>query len=146
MASLFKSTLLFIIAMLAASSAVAAKVCDTKSFSAQGLDMTQFAYCDKSLGYRVRAKNLVDTMTIEEKVKQLGNQAPGVPRLGIPAYNWWSEILHGVSDVGGGSNFNGPVHGATSFPTPITTTAAFNEDLWNKIGKVFFIFFLKKKL
>ncbi|KAH7676325.1 Xylan 1,4-beta-xylosidase protein [Dioscorea alata] len=135
MASLFKSILLFIIAMLAVSSALAAKVCDTKSFSAQGLDMTQFAYCDKSLGYRIRAKNLVDTMTIEEKVKQLGNQAPGVRRLGIPAYNWWSEILHGVSDVGGGSNFNGPVPGATSFPTPITTTAAFNQDLWHKIGK-----------
>ncbi|KAJ0980001.1 hypothetical protein J5N97_015475 [Dioscorea zingiberensis] len=131
----FPKIIALFIAFLAVS-AGAAPVCDKKRFSSSGLDMSKFPYCDKSLAYSVRAKNLVDSMTIDEKVRQLGNQASGINRLGIPKYNWWSEILHGVSDVGGGSTFDGPIKAATSFPTPITTTSAFNEDLWNKIGKV----------
>ena len=75
-------------------------------------------------------------MTVPEKVAQLGNAADGVPRLGLPKYNWWSEALHGVSNFGGGSYFDSQVPGATSFPTPITTTSAFNELLWKNIGQV----------
>ncbi|KAL0806991.1 hypothetical protein Bca101_099483 [Brassica carinata] len=51
-------------------------------------------------------------------------------------YNWWSEALHGVSDVGGGSSFTGLVTGATSFPQVILTAASFNVSLFQAIGKV----------
>ncbi|KAG2300681.1 hypothetical protein Bca52824_037153 [Brassica carinata] len=71
-----------------------------------------------------------------EKIGFLVSKATGVSRLGIPDYNWWSEALHGVSDVGGGSNFTGPVPGATSFPQVILTAASFNISLFQAIGKV----------
>ena len=54
-------------------------------------------------------------MTIEEKVSQLVNQARAIPRLGIPAYDWWSESLHGVA-----------VNGTTEFPEPIGLAATFD--------------------
>ncbi|KAJ6917267.1 hypothetical protein NC652_019590 [Populus alba x Populus x berolinensis] len=41
--------------------------------------------------------DLVNQMTLNEKVLQLGNKAYGVPRLGLAEYQWWSEVLHGVS-------------------------------------------------
>ena len=44
-----------------------------------------------------RAKALVDQMTLTEKASQLLHKAPAIERLGIPAYNWWSEGLHGVA-------------------------------------------------
>lgn len=111
-------------------------ICDPQRFEKLGLNMAQFGFCDKSLPYAVRAKRLVDSMALAEKVGQTGNGATGVQRLGIPQYNWWSEALHGVSDVGGGSKFSNIVPGATSFPTPITSAAAFNETLWKTIGEV----------
>ncbi|XP_031249789.1 probable beta-D-xylosidase 5 [Pistacia vera] len=97
--------------------------------------MSTFAFCDKSLPFAVRVKDLVDQMTLEEKVQQLGNLASGVPRIGLPSYQWWSEALHGVSDVGPGTFFDSVVPGATSFPTVILTTASFNESLWKTIGQ-----------
>ncbi|KAK7844929.1 putative beta-d-xylosidase 5 [Quercus suber] len=74
-------------------------------------------------------------MTLYEKVRQLGNRAYGAPRIGLPEYEWWSEALHGLSNVGPGTFFDDSVAHATSFPTPILTTASFNESLWNTIGK-----------
>ncbi|XP_022764445.1 beta-xylosidase/alpha-L-arabinofuranosidase 1-like [Durio zibethinus] len=99
------------------------------------LTMSEFAYCDKSLPYEVRAKDLVDRMTLPEKVKQMGDNATGVLRIGLPAYFWWSEALHGISGIGIGPYFNELVPGATSFPTVIHTTAAFNRTLWKILGK-----------
>ncbi|KAJ0083072.1 hypothetical protein Patl1_10162 [Pistacia atlantica] len=64
------------------------------------MEVSDFAFCDSSLPYSVRVKDLVDQMTLSEKVNQLGNLAYGVPRLGLPKYEWWSEALHGVSNVG----------------------------------------------
>uniref|UniRef100_A0A7N0ZR99 Fibronectin type III-like domain-containing protein n=1 Tax=Kalanchoe fedtschenkoi TaxID=63787 RepID=A0A7N0ZR99_KALFE len=110
-------------------------VCDETKFLQLGVEMKTLGYCDKSLSYQVRAKDLVDRMTLREKVQQLGNTAPGVPRLGLPKYEWWSEALHGVSHVGPGVFFDESVPGATSFPTVILSTAAFNETLWKKIGE-----------
>ena len=49
---------------------------------------------------RKLAKELVAQMTVEEKASQLLFQAPAIPRLGIPAYNWWNEGLHGVARAG----------------------------------------------
>ena len=44
-----------------------------------------------------KARELVSRMTLEEKASQLKYDAPAIPRLGIPAYNWWNEALHGVA-------------------------------------------------
>ncbi|KAJ4835985.1 hypothetical protein Tsubulata_022939, partial [Turnera subulata] len=110
-------------------------VCDPRRYSSLGLDMTKFPFCDKSLPYDVRASDLVKQMTLSEKVLQLGNTNRGVPRLGLPKYEWWSEALHGVSNVGPGTFFDDLVPSSTSFPTVITSAASFNESLWKTIGQ-----------
>jgi beta-D-xylosidase 4 len=111
-------------------------VCDPSRYAKLKLDMSSFAFCNSKLPYNVRAKDLVTQMTLPEKIAQLGNRADGVPRLGLPKYEWWSEALHGVSNVGPGTVFDDLVPHATSFPTVILTTASFNESLWREIGKV----------
>src|ERR1017187_3036927 len=57
---------------------------------------TQPAYLNPSLPLDQRVDDLVSRMTMEEKAGQLVNQAAAIPRLQVPAYNWWSEALHGV--------------------------------------------------
>ena len=111
-------------------------ICDPSRYAKLGLNISTFTFCDKKLSYNVRAKDLVSQMTLYEKVRQLGNSAYGVPRLGLPEYEWWSEVLHGVSNVGPGIVFDDSIPHATSFPTPILTTASFNESLWKTIGQV----------
>ncbi|ESQ47931.1 hypothetical protein EUTSA_v10022061mg [Eutrema salsugineum] len=96
----------------------------------------KYGFCNVSLSYEARAKDLVSRLSLKEKVQQLVNRATGVPRLGVPPYEWWSEALHGVSDVGPGVRFNGTVPGATSFPAVILTAASFNTSLWLKMGEV----------
>ena len=70
------------------------------------------------------AKKLVAQMSLEEKASQLRYDSPAIPRLGIPAYNWWNEALHGVARAGV----------ATSFPQAIGMAAAFDEKLLRTIG------------
>ncbi|RLM93923.1 hypothetical protein C2845_PM08G10990 [Panicum miliaceum] len=111
------------------------RVCDPARFAALGLDASRFRYCDASLPYADRVRDLVGRMTLEEKVRNLGDQAEGAPRVGLPPYRWWGEALHGVSDVGpGGTWFGDVVPGATSFPLVINAAAAFNESLWRAVG------------
>ncbi|XP_042516064.1 beta-xylosidase/alpha-L-arabinofuranosidase 1-like [Macadamia integrifolia] len=112
------------------------KICDITAFQRLKVDMATLPYCDKKLPYQARAKDLVDRMTLAEKVAQLGDKAIGVGRLNLPGYEWWSEALHGVSDVGPGTRFDQIVPAATNFPTPILTVSSFNETLWNTIGQV----------
>ncbi|KAG6652601.1 hypothetical protein I3843_05G017400 [Carya illinoinensis] len=95
----------------------------------------QFPFCSTSLSYEDRAKDLVSRLTIREKVQQLVNSATGIPRLGVPPYEWWSEALHGVSNVGPGTRFNATVPGATSFPAVILSAASFNATLWYNMGQ-----------
>ena len=52
---------------------------------------------DPSLSFKVRVNDLVSKLTLEEKVAQMLNAAPAISRLGIPAYDWWNEVLHGVA-------------------------------------------------
>ncbi len=59
-------------------------------------DASQPPYLNPSLRPEQRAADLVYRMTLKEKASQLVNQARAIPRLGIPAYDWWSEALHGV--------------------------------------------------
>ena len=67
-----------------------------------------------------RAKELVAQMTVEEKASQLRYDAPAIPRLNVPAYNWWNEGLHGVARAGV----------ATSFPQAIGMAATFDKELF----------------
>lgn len=75
--------------------------------------------------FKERAKELVGKMTVEEKMSQLRYDAPAIPRLGIPAYNWWNEALHGVARSGT----------ATVFPQAIAMAASFNDELLRKVGE-----------
>ena len=74
---------------------------------------------------RQRAANLVAKMTVEEKCAQLMNEAPAIPRLGLPTYNYWGEALHGVGRNGR----------ATVFPEPIGLAATFNPELVREMGE-----------
>ena len=76
--------------------------------------------------YRKRAQELVAQMTLEEKVSQTLYNAPAIERLGIPAYNWWNEALHGVARAGT----------ATVFPQAIGVAATFDEDLAGAMAEV----------
>ncbi|KAL3504711.1 hypothetical protein ACH5RR_034552 [Cinchona calisaya] len=95
-----------------------------------------FTFCQTNLAIPLRARDLVSRLTIDEKISQLVNTAPGIQRLGIPAYEWWSEALHGVADAGFGISFNGIIPSATSFPQVILTAASFDNQLWYRIGQV----------
>lgn len=66
-----------------------------------------------------RAAALVTRLTLDEKVGQLVNVAPAIPRLGIPAYNWWTESLHGAIGAVPTTNFPEPIGLAASFDAPM---------------------------
>ena len=76
--------------------------------------------------YLKKAAELVSQMTIEEKLGQTINWAKSIDRLGIKAYNWWNEALHGIARAGV----------ATVFPQAITTAGSFDEDLLEEIADV----------
>ena len=73
-----------------------------------------------------KAEALVEKMTLEEKAEQLKYGAPALKRLGIPAYNWWNEGLHGVARAGQ----------ATVFPQAIGMAATFDTDLVKEVADV----------
>ena len=75
---------------------------------------------------RALAEELVGKMTLEEKASQLKYDSPAIERLGIPAYNWWNESLHGVARAGV----------ATMFPQAIGMAAAFDPEMMKEIGDV----------
>src|ERR1700758_3924659 len=66
-------------------------------------------YLDPSQPTDVRVDDLIGRMTVEEKASQLVNQARAIPRLEVPAYDWWSEALHGVANAGTATVFPGPI-------------------------------------
>ncbi|XP_010522822.1 PREDICTED: probable beta-D-xylosidase 2 [Tarenaya hassleriana] len=105
--------------------------CDPKDAATVGL-----RFCEPSVPTGERVKDLIGRLTLAEKVSLLVNNAAAVPRLGIKGYEWWSEALHGVSNVGPGTKFGGAYPAATSFPQVITTVASFNASLWESIGRV----------
>ena len=83
--------------------------------SASAQDVSDLPFMNPKLSAEERAADLVHRMTLEEKATQLVNQARAIPRLKVPAYDWWSEALHGVA-----------VNGTTEFPEPVGLAATFD--------------------
>lgn len=86
----------------------------------------QYPFNNPSLPVDKRVHDLLDRLTTEEKVSLLLYNSPGVERLGIPAYNWWNEALHGVGRAGR----------ATVFPQAIGMAATFNDALLQQVATV----------
>ncbi len=78
---------------------------------------------DPTAWARASALALISQMTLEEKIAQLQHAAPAIERLGLPAYNYWSEALHGVL-----------TNAATSFPTPVALGASWDPDLVQRVA------------
>ncbi len=95
-------------------------------FSVAAREPGPLPYLDPDLAFEARARDLVSRMTVEEKVSQLTNQAAAIPRLGVPAYEWWNECLHGVARAGV----------ATVFPQAIGLAATFDEPLLHEMAEV----------
>ncbi len=76
------------------------------------------AYLDPSKPIDVRVDDLIHRMTLEQKASQLVNQARAIPELQVPAYDWWSEALHGVANAGTETVFPEPVGLAATFHDP----------------------------
>ena len=89
------------------------------AFAWSGCALRGPAYRNPDAAIERRVEDLLSRMSLEEKVSQLMNDSPAIDRLGIPAYNWWNECLHGVARAGR----------ATVFPEPIGLAATWDEDL-----------------
>jgi beta-glucosidase len=83
-------------------------------------------YKNPNLPIETRVNDLVFRMTLEEKVSQMMNAAPAIERLGIPAYDWWNEALHGVARAGY----------ATVFPQAIGLAATWDTKLMHEVADV----------
>ena len=94
------------------------------STCAIGQVTTILPYKNTQLTNEERVEDLVSRMTIQEKVTQLFNNAAPIERLGIPAYNWWNECLHGVARAGK----------ATVFPQAIGLSATFDQELMFRVA------------
>ncbi len=86
--------------------------------------LEKLSYLDTTLSFAERAKDLVGRLTLEEKVGLMSHPARGVPRLKIPAYNYWSEALHGVARNGR----------ATVFPQAIGMAATWDRELIQRVA------------
>ncbi len=84
------------------------------------------AYLDTTLSFEERAADLVSRMTLEEKVSQIGYKAAAIDRLGVKAYNYWREALHGVARQGK----------ATSFPSPLSMSNTWNRDIVYQVADI----------
>lgn len=94
--------------------AIVASIFGNRGLRAQG-GPSNPPYLNPSLPVEERVNDLISRMTLEEKVSQLVNQARAIERLQVPAYDWWSESLHGVA-----------VNGTTEFPEPVGLAATFD--------------------
>lgn len=94
--------------------------------------------CDTSLSISERVASLVNELNTEEKILNLVDASAGARRIGLPAYEWWSEATHGVGSAPGVQFTPQPYNFsyATSFPAPIHYAAAFDDELIEAIGSV----------
>ncbi|KAJ8128797.1 hypothetical protein O1611_g4836 [Lasiodiplodia mahajangana] len=93
--------------------------------------------CNTTLDPWSRAAALVAAFTTSEKISNSWDNSPGVSRLGLPAYEWWQEALHGLARSRGVQfATSGDYSYATSFPQPITMGAAFDMPLISSVATV----------
>ncbi|MES2378405.1 MAG: glycoside hydrolase family 3 N-terminal domain-containing protein [Bacteroidota bacterium] len=93
-------------------------------FAKTGSGQPKPLFRDPSKPIDLRIKDLIGKLTLQEKVYQMMNTAPAIPRLGIPAYDWWNESLHGVARSGV----------ATVFPQAIGLGATFDDRLVQQVS------------
>jgi beta-glucosidase len=88
------------------------------------VSQNKFQFQNTSLSTQERVENLLFEMTLQEKIEQMRYQSPSIDRLGIPAYNWWNECLHGVARAGY----------ATVFPQSISIAASWDTELIHQVA------------
>jgi beta-glucosidase len=113
------------VASLRATSSFLAALLLTGSLGAAACAQTP-TYQNQNLPFADRVNDLVGRMTLEEKVSQMKDVAPAIPRLGVPEYNWWNEALHGVARSGLG----------TVFPQAIGFAATWDDSLVYRMASV----------
>ncbi len=87
-------------------------------------ESTEHAFLNTELTFEERADDLLSKMTLEEKISQLNYESKAIDRLGVPAYNWWNECLHGVARAGL----------ATVYPQAIGMASSWDTDLMNRVA------------
>ncbi|HLG39076.1 MAG TPA: glycoside hydrolase family 3 C-terminal domain-containing protein, partial [Chitinophagaceae bacterium] len=87
--------------------------------NAQTVAKEELPFWDYKLPLEKRVNDVVSRLTLEEKIKQMLNATPAIPRLGIPAYEWWNEVLHGVART--------PFR-VTSYPQAIAMAATWDSN------------------
>ena len=85
---------------------------------------TKLPFRDTNLPIRDRVADLISRMTLEEKTSQMVMESAPIPRLGIPAYHWWNECIHGVARAGR----------ATQFPQSIALASTWNPGLLSRVA------------
>ena len=108
-----------IIACFAALAIVAVPMHGQQPAGAQSLP-----YMNPALPVAQRVKDLIGRMTLEEKVSQMQDHSPAIPRLGVPKYDWWNEGLHGVAFAGYATNFPQVIGMAATWDAPLVHTMA----------------------
>ena len=115
---------------------------------AQDQSPQSLPYMNPALPVDERVKDLVSRMTLEEKVQQMRDHSPAIPRLGVPKYDWWNEGLHGVAFAGYATNFPQVIGMAATWDTDMVHTMAqtistearakYNEAMRNNQHEMFF--------
>jgi beta-glucosidase len=95
------------------------------AFTAGAQNKYDYPFQNPKLSTAARVNDLVSRLTLEEKVNQMLNSTPAIPRLGIPPYDWWNECLHGVART---------KYPTTSYPQAIGMAATFDVDAMKKMG------------
>ena len=118
------------------------------SVSAQQKATAESPYMNPALPMAQRVKDLIGRMTLEEKVAQMQDHSPAIPRLGVPKYDWWNEGLHGVAFAGYATNFPQVIGMAATWDTDMVHTMAqtistearakYNEAMRNDDHEMFF--------
>ena len=116
--------------------------------SLSGRCQATLPYQNPALSPEQRAADLVSRMTLEEKVSQTMNGAAAIPRLGVPAYNWWSEGLHGIARSGYATVFPQAIGNAATWDTPLMgeistvisteARAKYNQAIRDNIHSIYF--------
>ena len=97
------------------------------SFGNSSSAAEKYPFQNETLSFEVRVNDLVSRLTLQEKVLQMVEQSPAIERLGIPAYNWWNETLHGVARSG---------DTVTVFPQAIALAANFGRNAIRRMGEI----------